>query len=79
MSLKYQLGENMKANVGGIDRVFRIVAGIVLLALVFVLKSEDGLWLWGLVGIVPLATGLMNWCPAYSLFGASTCSVEKKK
>lgn len=69
----------MKANVGGVDRGFRIVAGIVLLALVFVLKSEDGLWLWGLVGIVPLATGLMNWCPAYSLFGASTCSVEKKK
>jgi len=69
----------MKANVGAADRVFRIVAGLVLLALVFVLKSEDGLWLWGLVGIVPLATGLMNWCPAYSLFGASTCSVEEKK
>jgi hypothetical protein len=77
--LKYQLGENMKANVGGIDRGFRIVAGIVLLALVFILKSEDGLWLWGLIGIVPLATGLMNWCPAYSLFGMSTCQVEEKK
>lgn len=69
----------MKANVGGVDRVVRIVAGIVLLALVFVLQSEDGLWLWGLVGIVPLATGLMNWCPAYSLFGMSTCQVEQKK
>jgi hypothetical protein len=69
----------MKANVGGIDRGFRIVAGIILLALVFVLQSEDGLWLWGLVGIVPLATGLMNWCPAYTLFGMNTCSVEKKK
>lgn len=68
----------MKANVGGVDRGFRIVAGIVLLALVFVL-GEDGLWLWGLIGIVPLATGLMNWCPAYSLFGMSTCKVEQKK
>lgn len=68
----------MKANVGGIDRVFRIVAGIVLLALVFVLKSEDGLWLWGLIGIMPLATGLMNWCPAYGIFGMDTCSVAKK-
>ncbi len=36
----------MKANVGGIDKTLRIVAGIVLLALVFVLKNEDGLWLW---------------------------------
>jgi hypothetical protein len=76
--LKYQLGENMKANVGGVDRGFRIVAGLVLLVLVFVL-GEDGLWLWGLIGIVPLATGLMNWCPAYSLFGMSTCKVEQKK
>ncbi|MDO9067890.1 MAG: DUF2892 domain-containing protein, partial [Deltaproteobacteria bacterium] len=43
----------MKANVGGIDKVLRIAAGIVLLALTFVLKGEDGLWLWGLIGIVP--------------------------
>lgn len=69
----------MKANVGGIDKVLRIAAGIVLLALTFVLKSEDGLWLWGLIGIVPLATGLMGWCPAYSLFGMGTCQVEQKK
>ncbi len=69
----------MKANVGGVDRAFRIVAGIVLLALVFILQSEDGLWLWGLIGIVPLATGVMNWCPAYSMFGMSTCKVEEKK
>ena len=68
----------MKANVGGVDRGFRIVAGMVLLVLVFVL-GEDGLWLWGLIGIVPLATGLMNWCPAYSLFGMSTCKVEQNK
>ena len=69
----------MKANVGGIDRVLRIVAGIVLLAFVFILKSEDGLWLWGLIGIMPLATGLLNWCPAYGIFGMNTCAVEKKE
>jgi type IV secretory pathway TrbD component len=75
--VKYQQGESMKANVGGVDRGVRIVVGIVLLALVFVLKSEAGLWLWGLIGIVPVATGLMNWCPAYSLFGMSTCRVKQ--
>lgn len=69
----------MKANVGGIDKVLRIVVGIVLLALIFVLRNESGLWLWGLIGIVPLATGLMNWCLAYSLLGMSTCKVEQKK
>ena len=69
----------MKANVGGIDRVLRVVAGITLLTLVFVLESESGLWLWGLIGIVPLVTGLMNWCPAYNLFGMNTCPTEEKK
>ncbi|MHB1590601.1 MAG: YgaP family membrane protein [Sulfuricella sp.] len=69
----------MKANVCGIDKILRIVAGIVLLALVFVLKNEDGLWLWGLIGIVPLATGLMGWCPAYSILGMNTCPMKEKK
>jgi hypothetical protein len=69
----------MKTNVGGIDKVLRILAGIVLLALVFVLRSEDGLWLWGLIGIVPLATGLMGWCPAYSILGMNTCPMKEKK
>ncbi|OIP15213.1 MAG: hypothetical protein AUK53_04470 [Betaproteobacteria bacterium CG2_30_59_46] len=68
----------MKANVGGIDKVLRIVAGIVLLALTFVLKSESGLWLWGLIGIVPLATGLLGWCPFYPLLGLNTCPMGKK-
>ena len=69
----------MKANVGGIDKILRIAAGVLLLSLVFVLKNEDGLWLWGLIGIVPLATGLINWCPVYSLLGMSTGKVEQKK
>lgn len=66
----------MKANVGGIDRVLRILAGIGLLSLVFVL--EDASRWWGLVGLVPLATGLFSFCPLYPLLGISTCPLEKK-
>ena len=69
----------MKANVGGIDKILRIVAGVVLLALTFVLRSESGLWLWGLIGIVPLATGLIGWCPFYPLFGLNTCPMKEKE
>lgn len=59
----------MKANVGGIDRILRIVAGLVLIALVFVGPQT----LWGLVGLVPLATGLFRFCPVYPLLGLNTC------
>jgi len=69
----------MKANVGGIDKILRIVAGVVLLALTFVLRSESGLWLWGLIGIVPLATGLIGWCPFYPLLGLNTCPMKEKE
>jgi len=58
----------MKANVGGTDRVIRIVAGVVILALGLVLKS----W-WGLIGLLPLATGLTRFCGLYVLLGISTC------
>jgi hypothetical protein len=66
----------MKANVGGIDRVLRILAGAGLLALVFVIEG-DARW-WGLIGVLPLSTGLFRFCPAYSLFGLSTCPLETK-
>ena len=58
----------MKKNVGGIDRILRIVAGIVLLALVFVGPQTP----WGWIGLVVLATGLFNFCPAYVPFKFST-------
>lgn len=65
-----------KTNVGGIDRVLRIVVGLVLLALFFL--YPDASWRYfALIGIVPLATGLMSTCPLYSLFGMSTCPVKK--
>lgn len=68
----------MKANAGGLDKTLRIIAGIVLLSLVFVLKSGDSLWLWGLIGIVPLATGLMGWCPLYTILGFNSCPTHNK-
>lgn len=66
----------MKANVGGVDRVLRIVVGIVLLSLVF-LVAGPARW-WGLVGLIPLGTGVFGFCPLYALFGLSTCPLEKK-
>ena len=67
----------MTKNVGGIDKLLRISAGVVLLALTFVLANDDGLWLWGLIGIVPLVTGLVGWCPFYPLLGYSSCPLKK--
>lgn len=65
-----------KTNVGGIDRILRIVAGIALLALFFLFP--DASWRYfALIGIVPLATGLMSSCPLYSIIGLSTCPVRK--
>jgi hypothetical protein len=66
----------MKANVGNADGVIRIAAGILILSAVFLL---DGNARWfGLIGIVPLATGLIRWCPAYSLLGTNTCGTAGK-
>ena len=59
----------MKSNVGGIDRIARVVAGVLLIAAA--LTGMIGWWGW--LGIVPLATGLMSWCPAYKLLGLNTC------
>ena len=59
----------MKANVGTIDRVLRILAGAVLIALT--LTGTIGLWGW--IGLVPLATGVFRFCPLYPLLGINTC------
>lgn len=66
----------MKPNVGGIDKILRIVVGLVLLSLVYFLKSGDALWWWGLIGLVPLATGLMGRCMLYTLLGINTCPTK---
>lgn len=62
----------MKANVGGLDRLLRVAAGVVLLAL----TATGTIGLWGLVGIVPLATGLFRFCPLYGLIGLNTCPMS---
>ena len=61
----------MQANVGSADRAVRIAAGLVIVALYFVLEGANR-W-WALVGLVPLATGFAGWCPAYRLLGIRTC------
>jgi hypothetical protein len=59
----------MKTNVGGIDRILRIVVGLVLIAL----AATGTVGAWGWIGIVPLATGLFRFCPAYPILGINTC------
>ena len=59
----------MPCNVGGIDRILRIIVGLVLIALVFVGPQTP----WGWIGVVPLLTGLIGWCPPYAVLGISTC------
>lgn len=61
------------ANVGSIDKILRIVVGAALLVLTFVGPFTATLYPWGLIGIVPLVTGLIGWCPLYSILGLSTC------
>lgn len=65
--------DEMKTNVGSIDKILRIVVGLALVAAAA--TGYLGVWAW--IGVVPLVTGLMGWCPAYSLFGMSTCPAKK--
>lgn len=65
----------MKVNVGGVDRVLRIVVGLVLIAL----AATGTVGWWGWIGVVPLATGLFRVCPAYGLLGMNTCPINKPK
>jgi hypothetical protein len=66
----------MKTNVGNIDRTIRVIAGLAILSLFFILEG-DMRW-FALVGLVPLATATMRWCPAYTLIGVNTCPVDKR-
>lgn len=75
--VKERKGTKMfKKNVGGIDRVLRIVVGLALLAGFFLNAEATYRWAY-LIGIVPLATGLMSSCPLYSILGLSTCPMKK--
>lgn len=62
----------MSCNVGSIDRIIRILAGLALIAWALM---GGPVWAW--VGVVPLATGVFKICPAYSLLGLNTCGIKK--
>lgn len=66
---------HVKSNVGGIDRVLRIVVGIALVAL----AATGTVGWWGWLGLVPLLTGLVGSCPMYSLLGFDTCRLKPKQ
>ncbi|MCR6667969.1 MULTISPECIES: YgaP family membrane protein [Methyloversatilis] len=63
----------MKSNVGGIDKILRIVVGAALIAL----AAMGQIGVWGYIGVVPLLTGLFNFCPVYPLLGINTCGIRK--
>jgi hypothetical protein len=63
----------MKLNVGVLERILRVIVGMVLIALVF----TDKIGAWGWIGVVPLVTGAVGTCPLYSILGVNTCSTHK--
>lgn len=63
----------MTKNVGGIDRVLRIVIGLALIAG----AVTHTIGVWGYLGVGPLLTGLIGWCPPYAVFGINTCALKK--
>jgi hypothetical protein len=63
----------MTRNEGTVDRVVRVVGGLIILSLAFVGPKSA----WGYIGLLPIVTGLVGVCPAYSLFGINTCPAKK--
>lgn len=63
----------MKTNEGTIDRVLRVAVGAGILSLAFVGPQTP----WAYLGLIPILTGLVGFCPAYALFGINTCGVRK--
>lgn len=64
----------MKTNEGTIDRALRVAVGVLLLALT--LTNTIGMWGW--IGVVPLLTGAIGWCPLYTVLGINTCPMKKQ-
>ena len=64
----------MSSNIGNIDRILRILVGVVLVT--FAMLSNHELAIYGLIGVVPIFTALIGWCPAYAPFGIKTCKTE---
>lgn len=64
-----------KTNAGMTDRVMRAVLGIAVVSLVYVGPQTP----WGWLGLIPLATAVLGWCPLYTVFGINTCGVQQAK
>ncbi len=65
----------MEKNIGSVDKAIRIIVGVALLSLLFLVEG-NARW-WGLIGIGPILTVVLGWCPGYSLIGVSTCKPKK--
>lgn len=65
----------MKSNVGGVDKILRLITGLVLVGL----AATGIIGLWGWLGLVPLITGLVGFCPVYPLLGINTCPLKKSE
>ncbi len=63
----------MKTNEGTIDRALRVIAGLALLALAY----TGTIGVWGYIGLIPLLTGIIGICPAYSILGLNSCTLKK--
>ena len=64
----------MPTNEGAWDRIIRVIAGLAIISLVFIGPQSP----WGWLGLIPLATGVVGFCPAYAVFGVNTCGVAKR-
>lgn len=64
----------MNRNVGTIDRILRIGVGLLLI----LLAVSGAIGLWGWIGVLPLITGVMSWCPGYSVLGVNTCGARTR-
>lgn len=64
----------MKPNIGSVDKTIRIIAGLAILSLVFLLEGNVR-W-WGLLGLAPILTAFVGFCPGYTVFGLSTCKTK---
>jgi hypothetical protein len=63
----------MKINEGTIDRSLRVIVGLVLIGL----AATGTVGVWGWIGVLPLVTGIVGFCPAYAIFGMSTCPMKR--
>ena len=66
----------MKVNIGDTERIIRVIIGLALLSLLFILEGNASYW--GLLGLIPLATAGIRWCPISALCGINTCAAQQR-